>query len=211
MTTKAALKARIADDIVRSDLTTQIGEAIDDAIEHYKSEKFYFTETRSATFATVASQSTYTSSDDADIPLFFQKAGMLVAVSATDAREVRWIPHDEMEYLIGNDPASGVPTVYSFFADSFFLNPTPDGAYTIRPFGGIEVAGPASDGETGNVWMTEAFELIRCRAKGYIYAHIIGDMAKAQVMSAMEESALSQLRAKTSRKVASGRIVPTKF
>ena len=209
--TKGGLVAVIADDLVRSDLNSQIGDAIDAAIEHFKSERFYFNESRSATFATVASQSTYTVSDDADIPLFFQKDMVFVAVSATDTREVRWIPHDEMEMLIGNDPATGVPTVYSFFADSFFLNPTPDGAYTIRVPGGIEVAGPASDGETGNPWMLEAYELIRCRAKGYVLAHIIKDLGQAQVMSAMEESALTQLRAKTSRKVASGRIQPTYF
>ena len=37
--------------------------------------------------------------------------------------------------------------------------------YDIQFVGGIKTAAPASDAEAGNVWMTEAYELIRCRAK----------------------------------------------
>ena len=62
------MKTRIADEIARDDLTTQIGYAINDAISAYNNERFYFNETRDLTFYTVASQELYTSSDLADMP-----------------------------------------------------------------------------------------------------------------------------------------------
>ena len=70
MTTLATLKSRIADDISRSDLTTQIANSITDAITYYQNRRFFFNETRSETFDTVAAQSLYRSSDDAAIPTF---------------------------------------------------------------------------------------------------------------------------------------------
>ena len=59
--------------------------------------------------------------------------------------------------------------------------------------------------------MTEAYELLRCRAKKYLFAHVIGNLEGAAVMGEAEQQALSALRAKSSRKLATGRIVPTSF
>lgn len=210
MTTLTLLKSRIADDLDRTDLTSQIANAISDAIEHYKNERFYFNETRSSTFATVSAQSRYTSSDDADIPLWFE----LDAVFINDGtRELQLEPYDviQMEYLLGqSSPGTGVPYAYSYYDRSFWLYPVPDSSsYTVRPLGVIEKAEPASDAESNNVWMTEAFELIRCRAKLYLAGHVINDSDLASRMAVAEDMALRKLRRETGKRISTGRITPT--
>src|SRR5689334_5061353 len=54
----AALKARIARDLNRTDLTTQIADEISSAIAYYRSHRFEFNEIQ-ATFSTVAFQDEY--------------------------------------------------------------------------------------------------------------------------------------------------------
>ena len=46
MATFGALKAKVADDLVRTDLDTQIADAVNEAIADYKTERFWFNEYR---------------------------------------------------------------------------------------------------------------------------------------------------------------------
>lgn len=211
MTLLSTLKAEIADDLARSDLTTRIAAAINAAIDHYQEERFFFNETRAATFATVAAQSRYTSSDDADIPLFLELDDFFIedSTNSYDLGE----PSDpaELEFLLGQAPGSARPFMYARLDDGFILYPPPDIVYTVRPIGHIEVAAPATDSEADNPWMTKAYQLIRCRAEGYLYRHVIKSPQKADIAAASEASALQALRGKTSRKRATGRIKPTLF
>ena len=210
MTTLGALKADIATDLGRSDLTNEIATAITDAIRHYKTEKFWFCENRSATFATVAAQSSYTSSDDADIPLFFS-VNAVTLEDGTEEFTLDWVSQVKMELDLGNTAASGRPYNYSYFNETFYLYPVPDAAYTVRPIGALEVDAPATDAEADNPWMTEARELIRCKAKKLLYAHTIKDQALAAVQGAAEEQALINLWRKTSRKRSQGKLKATRF
>src|SRR3990167_9795750 len=149
MTTLASLKSVLADDLNRSDLSTQIGTAIESAIDHYRTTRFFFNETRGSTFATVASQSRYTSSDDADIPLWFQLDKVFVN-DGTRERELSIYEPAEMEYLLGEtSPPENVPYAYAYYDRSFWLYPVPGAVYTVRPIGAIEMASPAAD-DTAN-------------------------------------------------------------
>lgn len=211
MTTKSALITRISDDMARTDINSQIGEAIDDAIRFYRDTRFYFNETRDSTFATVAAQSRYTVSDDADIPLFLSIDNVFIEESSGQKHVLGQCDPAEMEWKLDTSAASGRPYEYAYFDRSFWLYPVPDAVYTIRPLGQIIKAAPAANDEADNVWMTEAFELIRCRAKKYLYGHIIMDLEMAALMDAGERDALRQLRGETSSRVGTGRIVPTSF
>ena len=172
MTTLAVLEAQIADDLNRSDLSTQIATAIESAIDHYRTTRMFFNETRGSTFATVDGQSRYTSSDDADIPLWFQLDKGFVN-DGTRERELRLYEPAEMEYLLGEtSPPEGVPYAYAYYDRSFWLYPVPDAAYTVRPLGAIEMASPAADATANNVWFVDAYELVRCRAKLYLALHL---------------------------------------
>lgn len=218
MSTLSLLKTRIADDLVRSDLTTQIGEAIEDAIEHYRTTRFWFNETRDATFATVAAQAVYDVDDDADIPLFFD-IDQVFLVDGTQNYKLSKSDPQELEYLSDSGGSSSRPYRWAWFDRSFRLYPIPDAAYTIRPVGAIEKASPATDAETGNVWMTEAFELLRCHAKGLLAIHVIKHPLLATAMLGAELDGLGgatwaarkRMRGATNKRTTSGRITPTAF
>lgn len=210
--TLAGLKARIADDLARSDLTTQIADAIEDSIEFFKKKRWYFNETRTATFATVAAQSFYDSSDDADIPLFLELDE--VFITDTDGRRIPLDRRDpaEVHASLDNNAASGRPYCYAYFNQGFLFYPIPDAAYTITPMGHIEVAMPSTDDETNNVWMTEAFEMIRGHAKALLYTHTIKNAPdkKAEMVDAAG-GAKNALTSATNRKKATGQIERTTF
>ena len=187
MTTKDALAARIADDLARSDLTTQIGNAIDDAIEHWKTTRFHFNETRAVTFTSVASQSIYTSSDSASIPLMFDVDTLYVTESGGTPELVgpngKKQDFDHVHDLILTGGGTGKPYMWAWFDRSIYVYPVPDStSYTFRLTGAIEKAVPASGSEADNVWMTEAFALLRAHAKGLLYLHVIHNMEKAAMM-----------------------------
>lgn len=210
MTTLAILKAAIATDLARDDLTGPIATAISTAITFYQPKRFYFNESRSATFATVAAQSRYSSADDTDIPKFVQIDGLFVE-DGSDTWEQRRIDPLEMEFLIGSSDSSGRPYCYSYFDQTFAFHPTPDDAYTVRALGLIKKDAPASDAEASNVWMTDGYELIRCRAKWLLAMHNLIDPSLADRMAQMERIELTRLREETGRKVGYGRITPTEF
>src|SRR5260370_125819 len=70
MSTLGDMKARIALEIVRSDLAVQIANAITDAIEMYQGDRFYFNEPTlltEPTWNTVIGRATYGVADSADI------------------------------------------------------------------------------------------------------------------------------------------------
>lgn len=220
MTTLATMKARIADDLARPDLTTQIATAIESAIEHFRTTRFYFNETRATTFATVASQDIYTSSDEANIPLFFAIDEVFLTVSNQNRRLKQEDPQ-YLEWLADAAGTSGEPYRWAWFNESIRLYPIPDStSYTIRPVGAIEKASPASDGETDNVWMTDGYALILTRAKWELYLNVIKNYDDAIAMGGQpfEEgeggavgTALTRLRKATSRRTSTGRIVATHF
>jgi len=76
---------------------------------------------------------------------------------------------------------------------------------------------PTDDTDAGNVWITEAFELIRAYAKGLLYAHVIKDPASTALMlgedgeGGLAGMARMKLERETSSKRATGRLTATEF
>lgn len=212
MTTLATLKSTIAEDLARDDLTTQIADAINQAIAFYKEERLFWMDTRSATFDTVADQSAYTESDFTSLPLFIKiDAVMLQDSGGIEYGPLCRIDQRVMEQMLDASAATGRPDSWSWYNDTIYFHPVPDAAYTARPMGQIEVAAPSSENTEGNKWMTKGFELIRCAAKGYIFLHTVKDPDQAAAMALAAERELAMLRRDTSKRTATGRIVPTRF
>lgn len=212
MTTLATLKATIADDLARQDLTSQIAAAITQAITYYKEERLFWTDTRTENFDTVAAQANYDEDDETTIPMFIK----IDAIFLADSDGIRYGPltridQKVMERLQDSSASSGRPDAWSWFNDTIWFHPIPDAVYTVRPIGQIEVAAPASDNLTGNKWMTKGFELIRCRAKMLLFAHTIKDVEQAMVMRAAAGDELDVLRRDSSKRTATGEIVATQF
>lgn len=209
MSTLGALKAEIADDLLRSDLSTQIASEISNAIRYFQNKRFYFNETRGETFATVAAQAVYSSSDDAAIPEFIEIDQITVTDGASTWELDILTPKEwEIETSLAK---SNRPVGYAYFNQSLMLYPTPDDAYTVRMIGHIKKAAPATDGETGNVWMTEAYQLLRYRTAKMVSATKMLDSGRSQLFANLEGEEFQRLKAETAARVTSNSVMSTEF
>jgi hypothetical protein len=181
----ATLKSRIASELHRSDLTTQIANAISDAIQHYQPRRFAFNQVR-GTFNTVNGTEFY--SDLTDI-------GEIDCVTLTvNARKVpmsQW-SYSEMEAVNTTTNTNGQPWAYSWYAEQIRLYPVPDDAYTVTVSYLRKIAEPATDA-TENEWTLEAEALIRNAAKKRICREYTRDAEGAMQAEASEGEALRRL------------------
>jgi hypothetical protein len=197
VTTQTIMKARIADELARTDLTSQIAYAITDAIAAYQGEAWHWNESRTTvSFSTVASQEFYTSSDDADIANI-RKIQYSVLYVGDDVRKLEYRCPEDMEYLSANGTQEGTPWSYGWYDNKIRLYPVPDTVYTVRIAAHVKVAAPASDGEASNPWMTDAERLIRSRAKLELALHVLRDDALAATMAEAVKEAWSDLKSQT--------------
>lgn len=172
VTTLAVMKARIESEVRRTNVSTQIANAITTAIEAYQTERFGFAETRAMSFATVADQEFYDSDDDADLGKLTKIDYVIFYQGDTEFPLIAKSP-DFLERLSNNGTNTGAPSCYAWYGNQLRLGPVPDQAYTVRIGGEWTIAAPASDAEASNPWMTTAERLIRCRAKYELYEHVL--------------------------------------
>lgn len=212
MSTLEIMKARIADELARGDITSQIAYAITDAIEAYEDERFFFNESRDLTFSTVASQEFYDEDDDADIGLI-QKIDYAFVYIGDQAYELRYQRPEEMESQSVVSSTVNRPWEYTWYGNAIRLYPIPDGVYTVRVGASYKVAAPASDDEAGNPWMTHAARLIRSRAKNELALHVVMDEELAATMAVAVKEAFDQLKGRTAQltQAAKARVKPMEF
>lgn len=208
--TLANMQSRIADELARSDLTSQIALCINDAIDFYQSIRFDFNESRDLTFTTNVAQEFYTAADLADIPYLIAIDYIILYLG-----NIPWPLHRrtplEIEKLNQNGLMMGQPWNFCYYNQQLRLGPVPDNNYSMRIAANITYSPPSSTAATGNFWMTEAEKLIRCRAKAELHAHYTRNMAEAQKMKGLEEEALEQLKGRTNRLTGTGMVAPMPF
>lgn len=213
MTTLAIMKARIADELgQRTDLTSQIAYAINDAIAAYQAERFHFNETRAITFSTVADQEFYTSSDAAGIAGIWAIRFVTLTVG-DNSYSLGYMEPADMEVSSASGTNTGQPGWYTWESDQIRLYPTPAEAWTVRVGCWASVAAPATDGEASNPWMTHAERLIRSRAKLELAIHVVLDQALAVAMGEAVADAYRQLKDKATKRLAApgGRVKAMEF
>jgi hypothetical protein len=181
----ATMKSRVASELSRADLTTQIASAISDAIAIYQKERFRFSDaipSAPPTFNTILNQWIYTTSDNANISTLFDFDYVIAQVGVTLSTLIRDTPSN---IRIANQLGAlhGQPMSYSYEGNELLISPVPDASYPITLGIFQRVAAPASDGEAGNPWMIDAERLIRCRAKFEIATHITRNPTMAAAMS----------------------------
>lgn len=217
MATLSDMKARIADEIARTDLTAQIALAINTAISEYAKERFRFSDTdpaSPATFVTVADRFVYDAADNPAISsmmgidyLAAQIGGMLQPLTPVRPEDARI--YNQLGTMHGQ------PMWYAYEGNKLLLSPTPDQAYTMTFNVFRSVAAPADDAEEDNPWMNEGELLIRCRAKFEIATHLTRNKEMASAMSPDPPGATyrawKSLKAGTNRAVGTGRIRPVQF
>ncbi len=201
------MKARIADELKRSDLTTQIEQQIQSAIAQYDTVSFFFNELAYGTFSTVASQEVYTS---AVIPTDIVAIDALTVIYGSTRQIVRRRPWAWLEQWQPGTSTGGPPTDYAYYGQAIRLYPIPTTVMTLNIAYLQAVAAPTADADVGP-WMNEAEELIRSSAKRRLFQHVIEDEAALQLMRAAETEALSDLTSQTARLVGTGYVRPTQF
>lgn len=183
--TLGAMKARIADEIARSDLTPQISNAITTAISEYQKQRFRFSDINPGvppTFNTVNGLSVYGVTDNPNLASIYFIDYLNIAIGNTLQQLDRVTP-EEQHLNIQLSTSSGMPSSYAYEGNYIILYPVPDQVWTIYIGGHIQIAAPATDNQTGNPWMTSAELLIRSRAKYELAVHILNDSAMAAAMS----------------------------
>lgn len=208
----AAMKARIADELgQRTDLTSQIGLAIKDAIEFYEDDRFLFNETRDITFATVAGQAIYGADASPSIPMIRSFDYLLLYIDNVLQGEITREDVKILELEQSSGLSSGQPTRFAWYDKKIRLGPIPAGVYTVRVAGRIKFAAPAADDEANNPWMIEAEALIRKRAKYDLALNVIEDLPLAQRLAPQITELFNKLTGRASRLAGTGKIEPMQF
>lgn len=192
------LKARIAEEIDRTDATTPIARAITTAVSAYKTTRFAFNEVTND-LTTVAGTDIYDTV--AGLP-----AGILTIdtarISTTPTnRYLLWpVTWERIDTVDVSSTHRGQPIWFAWYEESLRLYPTPDDAYTIN----LRYLGEVPE----ETWATRAEALIRARAKKELYLHYLFDPGMAATMQQIEEQELRALKREARLKQSSGRIEP---
>lgn len=179
------MKTRIASELARSDLTTQIANAIIDAIGVYQKKRFRFNEAvpdDAETFVTVAARANYGVADNANIPTMLKFDYLLMQVGITLFRLEREDPVVLRSYN-QTTQMMGQPSWFAYEGNEIIISAIPDQAYTIILGGQFVAPAPASDVEANNPWMVTAERLIRSMAKYQLATHVTRNPTLARAMS----------------------------
>jgi hypothetical protein len=199
----------------RSDLLPVIDAAIITAIDHFQSERFWFSESRDAfLFNTSVGQEFY---GESTTPVAVVGISQLLAFDYV-ILYIGSIPWPiarrtdvEIEVLNQNGLMRGQPWNWTYFNEQIRLGPVPDTSYQLRIVGQVNVGAPATDSTLGNPWMTNAERLIRSRAKYEIFLHNFRNLEQAQAMSAYIEDVYGQLKGRGNRLLGRGYMAPMEF
>lgn len=202
------LKTRIAADLTRDDLTSQIANVVSDSMKFYARERFWFNQTRTQTFNTVIGQTAYTVNDLAIIPNIIRIDALYLPQNQSIYPLDRFEP-DDFEVISGGMTGGGKPTGYTYSDQSILLWPNPTAVYTMRLHCFYKLP-DAADGDT-NAWTDDAEELVRSHAKMLLYMDVLEDDANAQRMATKIPVLLDGLRSETSARMATGVIRATEF
>jgi hypothetical protein len=209
MTTLLDLQTRIAADLTRSDLTSQIANAVSDAVNFYARERFWFNTSRLLTFNTVPSQIAYGVNDYSVIPLLVKIDAMFVPQAQSVLPLDRYEPAD-FEMLNNGATGGGIPKAFTYVDQTIRLWPTPNAAFTITIHAHYKLPALVNPTDT-NSWTTDAEELIRSHAKLLLYTDVLSDGDGASAMAAKIPVLLSALRSESSARMSSGVIQGTEF
>jgi len=214
MSTLADMKAEIAADIGRSDMTDYIATVISKAIARMQRKRFWFNETRDLTFDTVAGTyqyDTFTSGPVTSLDDVLEIDDVWLEDGGIRKAPLVRIPYEDMEYLTDSNSSQGRPYNWCRYGKKLWLLNKPDQAYTMRVAGHYKVAEPSSDTETDNVWMNDGYDMILSLAKTILYQSRVRNEKFAALDYTAFQAEYRRLRAESTDRMASGFIKPTEF
>jgi hypothetical protein len=208
MSTFQDIQNRIASDLMRTDLTSQIANAVTDAIQFYERQRFWFNVTRLLTFSTNPSQSAYTGTDLAQIPHIVKIDALFLPQNTSIYPLDRYEPPDFE--VVSAAQGGGRPTCFTYSDQSILLWPIPDAAYTMRLHCHFKFPQLVNPTDT-NPWVNEAEQLIRTHAKALIHTDVLEDDEAAQRQLNKVPGLIDDLKYEASARRANGEIKGTDF
>jgi hypothetical protein len=197
MTTFSDLKANIADDLNRTDLTTQINTRVLRAVGYYANKEFWFNRAQ-ATASTVAGQELYA------LPTDFMAPYRMQLTDGTLKEPLVRVANNWLNAYFETETRSR-PTHWSILANQIRLRPLPDAVYTLTLTYRKELTALSGASDT-NAWTEDAEMLIHYRTCWDIYQHIIRDQGMAQACKASEMEQLHCLMRRNTEIVSAGRL-----
>ena len=202
----ATLKTRIATELHRSDLTSQIADAINTAIGYYRSRRFEFNELQ-ASFSTVANQESY-AGGVGGVP---SDIGQIDTLRATINGRLMVLEPWTFEYLQNistTQNTSGQPWGWAWYAQRIFFYPIPNQIYTILVSYQQRKSAPASDTDGTTIWTNQAEPLIRACAKRLLARDVMYDDELEAAQARAEKEALAILLQESANLQDEGSLAP---
>lgn len=172
------MQTRIADELNRSDLTSQIKREIQSAIARYERHRFWFNE-GADTASTTASTQRLAVPDDG---IEYDALEITYSTVPQELPRLAWPQFVRAGYL--NTAVEGLPSAWSYFRNEIFFWPVPDTAYALTLYYVKQFSALSADDDT-NDWMTEGEELIRARARQAVRINYLQDAAAIQEAQGM--------------------------
>lgn len=212
--TLSDLIQQIADEIddTTGEYAGQMQNAIFQAIRFCEREPYYFNETRDVTFPTISGQEWYGAADNSNIPTLARIVMAYCERSDGQRTPMQRATPEELEIFADNSAARGEPYAWTYFGQRVRIYPIPDlASYTIRLQLGPYRLATMTAASDSNAWMTEAFDMIKARAKYTLYKDILKDATLAAEALNDYTDQDNALKAETSRRNARGVIRATCF
>jgi hypothetical protein len=204
MSTYAELKARVAREMHRADLTSDIVTHMRLAIEHYAARRTWKNEgtstiTLTADTATKAIPSGLRSDD---------RVAVVYPIGGTTDYELEKTTRERMADLHGSGAStSGPPISYSWEDTVFKFWPIPDAAYVINVAGIFDDTALSADADT-NSWTTVGESLIVARTKFTLARDVTYNAKMEAAAFRAERDARNKIFSETNERVATGRLRP---
>lgn len=198
MSTYGDMQSRIADDLNRSDLGSQISQQIKKAIVHYGRIPFWFNEARTTLTASSSASFLTVPSDYLDtVELYIKVSGY----------PIRMLPKT-LDEVVGNRPSSGSqPGAYCYFGDRLELDFEVNQQYEFPLWYVKELATLSASADT-SLWTTQGEDLIVFRAEKMLYSQVLKDQASAQRSHELEKEAKKSLLRFRDQKIGTGQAKP---
>lgn len=208
MSTLLEMRSRIADDLDRTDLSTQIDKAINRAIIFYLKEPFWFKET-SSSFPLVVNQEEYVKGVGS-VPSDISAIDIMELQYAGNKYTLQEITPFELEAKQPLD-ANGIPDQFAQYQDRMKFYPIPNqtGMVCLIKYT-KSYAVLVNDSDT-NDWLVYCEDLIEARARGWVNRRILKDYEAANADKQDENDALSGIRKVNQQKTGNGRVITTQF
>lgn len=202
-TTLANMRTRIMDELQRTDLASQINNAIAEAADYFRRDAFFRNDAQDTSTVTVVGTNVYMAPTDvAEI----RQLAITVNNTKYPLRLRSW-DYINIEDSNTLNPVTGPPVEYAVNLQrsgmSIRLFPTPDGAYGLQYDYVQIVPAPVADTDS-NFWTVEGREMVRAFAKYLLRMTVLNDPSTARSDQELADQYFRKLKQETGGKKFTG-------